>query len=627
MGAVHIGIRHDDDLVIPQLGVVKFVADARAQRRDHRLELVVAVHLVRTGLFHVQHLAPQGKDGLKTGIPALRGGAACGVALHDVQLGEFRVVFVAVPQLIRHGRAAQRRLAADGLSCLLGGLPRPVGGEGLVQNHAAHLRILLQEGIQLVGNDVVHQRPDLAVAQLGLGLAFKLCVRQLHGNNAGQTLPAVLAGDLLIVLEHFDLPAVVIQHRGQRTAEALLMHTALRGVDVVGKGQGSFIIAVVILHGDLRHGIALLPCHIDDLLVEGGLGAVEVGDKLPDTALVAHGVVALLLRLSGRGIPLIGNGDPQTGVQESLLPHPGVEGIIAVNGVLKHFGVRLERDSGAGVIRGTHHGHGFRDLAPCKLHLMDLAVPVNLHHQPFAQGVHHGSAHAVEAAGYLVAPAAELAAGVQHGVHHFQSGLAGLGLNVHGDAAAVIHHGDGVALVDGDGDLRAVARQRFVDGVVHDLIHQMVKAGGRSGADIHTGTLSDGFQPFQNLNFRCVILVGGVHRRGLQNFVVCHVGSPFVSGQEEPSRTASGPFLLAPIISSFCFSVSRLFSLPDFHYSTSLSLSARFFRVEVFSWLRYTICGWYGWSHTTKDLGRSPDTSSTTPSCSALARYSRVRFS
>ena len=177
---------------------------------------------------------------------------------------------------------------------------------------------------------------------------------------------------------------------------------------------------------------------------------------------------------------------------------------------------------------------------------MDLSVPVNLHHQPFAQGIHHGSAHAMKAAGYLVAPAAELAAGVQHGIHHFQSRLASLGLNVHRDAAAVIHHGDGVALVDGDGDLRAVACQRFVDGVVHDLIHQMVEAGGRSGADIHTGTLSDGFQTFQNLNFRCVILVGGVHRRGLQNFVVCHVGSPFVSGQEEPSRNRFRPVSPCP---------------------------------------------------------------------------------
>ena len=58
MAAVDIGIGHDDDLVIPELVEVEFVADAGAERRDDGLELVVAVDLVGPGLFHVQHLAP-----------------------------------------------------------------------------------------------------------------------------------------------------------------------------------------------------------------------------------------------------------------------------------------------------------------------------------------------------------------------------------------------------------------------------------------------------------------------------------------------------------------------------------------------------------------------------------------
>ena len=115
----------------------------------------------------------------------------------------------------------------------------------------------------------------------------------------------------------------------------------------------------------------------------------------------------------------------------------------------------------------------------------------------------------MKAAGYLIASAAELAAGVQNGVYHLQGRPAGLLLDIHGDAAAVIGNGDGVAGVDGDGDLRAVSGQGLVDGVVHDLIHQMVQAGGRRGADIHTGPLAHRLQPLQHLDFRGVI--GGVH--------------------------------------------------------------------------------------------------------------------
>ncbi|CAN4006120.1 hypothetical protein BFDFBN_BFDFBN_05965, partial [Dysosmobacter welbionis] len=58
MGAVHIGIGHDDDLVIPEPVQIELIPDARAQGRDDGLELVVAVDLVCPGLLHVQHLAP-----------------------------------------------------------------------------------------------------------------------------------------------------------------------------------------------------------------------------------------------------------------------------------------------------------------------------------------------------------------------------------------------------------------------------------------------------------------------------------------------------------------------------------------------------------------------------------------
>ena len=58
MRAVDVGIRHDDDLSIAQLGNIEFLADAAAKRRDNRHQLLVAVHLVEPRLFHVQHLAP-----------------------------------------------------------------------------------------------------------------------------------------------------------------------------------------------------------------------------------------------------------------------------------------------------------------------------------------------------------------------------------------------------------------------------------------------------------------------------------------------------------------------------------------------------------------------------------------
>ena len=130
---------------------------------------------------------------------------------------------------------------------------------------------------------------------------------------------------------------------------------------------------------------------------------------------------------------------------------------------------------------------------------------MNLNPQPFRQGVDHTGAHAVEAAGDLITAAAELAAGVEDGIYHLQGGLAGLGLDVHRDAAAVVGDGDGVAVVNGDPDLGTVAGQSFVNGVVHDLIDQVVEAAGRGGADIHARPLPYRLQALQDLDLRRVV--------------------------------------------------------------------------------------------------------------------------
>ena len=103
--------------------------------------------------------------------------------------------------------------------------------------------------------------------------------------------------------------------------------------------------------------------------------------------------------------------------------------------------------------------------------------------------------------------AAELAAGGQDGGDDLQRGRAGLRLNIHGDAAAIVGDGDGVALVDGDVDLGAVTGQRLVDGVIHDLVHQVVQTGRAGGADVHTGALADCFQSLKHLDLRGVVLV------------------------------------------------------------------------------------------------------------------------
>ena len=146
-----------------------------------------------------------------------------------------------------------------------------------------------------------------------------------------------------------------------------------------------------------------------------------------------------------------------------------------IDRVVEHLGIGMEAHLRAVFVGLADDLHLLRDMAAGEFHLVDIAVFEYAHFEPVRESVYHARADAVQAAGDLVAPAAELAARVQHRIDDLERGLARLLLNVHGNAAAVVGHADALAVLNGYLDMRAEARERLVDGVIDDLIYQMVQ--------------------------------------------------------------------------------------------------------------------------------------------------------
>ena len=121
------------------------------------------------------------------------------------------------------------------------------------------------------------------------------------------------------------------------------------------------------------------------------------------------------------------------------------------------------------------------------------------------EGVDDGGADAVEAAGDLVAAAAELAARVERGQHRLDGREAGLLVLADRDAAPVVLDADAAVGVDGDVDAVAEAGHRLVDGVVHDLVDQVVEPTLVGGPDVHAGSPAHGLQALEDLD-----VLGGV---------------------------------------------------------------------------------------------------------------------
>ena len=183
MASVNIGIRHADDAVIAQLRDIKLIADAAAERRDHRLDFLVGEDAVKARLFDVQDLAAQGQDRLKVAVASHLGTSACGIALDEEDFAFARVALRAVGKLARQARALQNRLAAGQVTRLACRLACAGRGKAAVEDELGDLRVLLQIVRKLLADQRVDDGSHFAVAQLGLGLAFKLRILQLDGSS------------------------------------------------------------------------------------------------------------------------------------------------------------------------------------------------------------------------------------------------------------------------------------------------------------------------------------------------------------------------------------------------------------------------------------------------------------
>jgi hypothetical protein len=89
---------------------------------------------------------------------------------------------------------------------------------------------------------------------------------------------------------------------------------------------------------------------------------------------------------------------------------------------------------------------------------------------------------------------------VQLGHDNFKRAYVFRGMYIHRDTAAIVGYANNVSLFDTHVNLVAVSGKGFIYTVIDNLIDQMVKPVRASCSDIHTWTLSDGFQTFENLD-------------------------------------------------------------------------------------------------------------------------------
>ena len=379
---------------------------------------------------------------------------------------------------------------------------------------------------ELVGHHTLYEGFRFGIAELGLGLAFELRGGEFHRHHCGQAFTHVVAGEVLIlVFEDVLFTCVTVDERGQRGAEAFFVGAAFGGGDGVGEGVHRFGVCGGPLHGDFRGNadFQVFRFEIDHVRFDGGCLAglhqvidiildavvVLVGDRL----MLRFGIVVAFARDFVSGLirfAQIGQGQFQPLVEERHLLEAVAQGLEIVGGGFEDRAVCPEGHGSAG---GLVFAHRLALGKTCGRLLVDVGLgPVEALSTHFdvdagRQRVHHGDTHAVQTAGNRIAAATELAAGMQLGHHGFHAGNAFARHFVDRNASAVIHHAHAAVRQNRHLDVRSVACQRLIDGVVDDLVHQVVQASGAGGADVHARTDSHRLKAFQNPQIGSVVML------------------------------------------------------------------------------------------------------------------------
>ena len=224
-------------------------------------------------------------------------------------------------------------------------------------------------------------------------------------------------------------------------------------------------------------------------------------DEGLDSAFILHDLGAVL-----RSVSFIGQDDPYTGVEEGLFAESLMQCFESILNGVEDLVIRKESDRCSGRLAGPDHFQiRLRFAAGESLTVYLPVVRIDGDFQPLGEGVYDRSADAVQTSGEMISLAAEFSSRMKHRINDCDSGQSDLGLNADRNTSSVVGDFDDLSRKDLYIDLGAVSCKCLIDGVVHDLIHQMMKACRSGRSDIHTGTLAYSFQSFKDLNVGSVV--------------------------------------------------------------------------------------------------------------------------
>ena len=224
------------------------------------------------------------------------------------------------------------------------------------------------------------------------------------------------------------------------------------------------------MQGHLYRYPVFLHDNINGILNQFFPGIVQIFDKFTQSPLRIVHLMSRCIRLRIQ-FPLIGQRQPNAPVQVSQLSQTGGQYIILVFRYIKNRIIRQKGNSRPCPVRLTDNLHVSGRNTFVIFLSPDLPFPANLGNQSRGKRIDTRNTHSMQSTGNFIRILVELTTGMQYRHYHFQSRFILFGMSRRRYSPPIILDRNRIIFVDDYLNMVTISSQRFIDGIIHNLVN------------------------------------------------------------------------------------------------------------------------------------------------------------
>ena len=243
------------------------------------------------------------------------------------------------------------------------------------------------------------------------------------------------------------------------------------------------------------------PFTINNIVIQWSGALIQILNKFLNTALI------MIDFGTHRILTLICQRDLQSLCQKCHLAQSGLQSLEIILCHFKHGLIRQEayRCTSLAWQTGSNYFQRIAHFSSLISLTIDLTFTVNCNFQPVRQCIYNRCPNAMKSSGYFVSSTAEFSSRMKNSKYHLNCRFSSFMVDACRNSTSIIFHSDRIIHVDRDLDMSAISSQCLINGIIYDLIHQMVQSPEGSIINIHTRSFSDRLKSFQYLNLICSV--------------------------------------------------------------------------------------------------------------------------